>query len=241
MLDETDPSHTALGKTNKDSTLIELVKPKKISGIKARNREQIFVMDALLDEDIAACILTGRTGSGKTIMTLAAALHFVEHNHYDKIILSRPMSQIGKHKLGTLPGTSEEKLNPYLSNYTTNLEQFVGSREVQNLITGYKLEFIPIQLMRGASFNNCFIIIDEVQDLTREDILAIGTRTGENSKIVLMGDLAQRDEKIAKDKTGLHKVINSPVSKESPLFACIELRKCERSETARKFAEIFDE
>lgn len=186
-------------------------------------------------------MFTGRTGSGKSFCTLAAALHFVEKGTYEKVILSRPMTQIGKHKLGTLPGSSTEKLEPYLSNYTTNLEQFAGRRNVQSLIDNYKLEFVPIQLMRGASFNNCLIIIDEIQDLRQEDILAIGTRTGENSKIVMMGDLQQRDSPIAMKKTGLYHLTQSHVVKSSPLAACVELQKCERSATSRMFARAFDE
>jgi len=127
-------------------------------------------------------------------------------------------------------------------NYITNLEQFAGTRQnVEHLIEQFKLEAMPLQLFRGASFNKTFVVADEMQVCNHMEVLTVGTRIGEGSKLVIMGDLNQRDENIAKDKTGLYKLMHDKKIKESPLVATIELQKCERSETARLFAEVFEE
>lgn len=178
-----------------------------------------------------------------TLITLAMALHKIEKKKYEKAIITKPMSQVGKYNLGILPGNVSEKFDPYLLNYTTNLEQFVGGNKkvVQDIFEQCKFEMVPIQLMRGASFNNSLIILDEAQVLNHLDLLTIGTRVGENSKIVIMGDLSQRDDPIAKEKTGIYKIVNDIMAKESPLISVVELQICERSATARFFANLFKE
>jgi phosphate starvation-inducible protein PhoH len=177
-----------------------------------------------------------------TMLALAMALKKVQDGTYQKVILTRPMSEVGKYKLGALPGDVSEKFSPYLLNYLTNLEQFAGNRHfVQDLLAQSKFEIVPLQLVRGASFNQCLVIADEMQVCNHMEILTIGSRIGEGSKIVLMGDLNQRDENIAKDKTGIYKMMNNQKVKESPLVAGIELQRCERSPTARLFAEVFEE
>jgi PhoH-like ATPase len=108
-------------------------------------------------------------------------------------------------------------------------------------IEHYKMEFIPMQLIRGASWPDTYIIADEVQTLNYHEMLTLGTRVGENSKIVIMGDLAQRDIRIAKPDTGLWKFSNSELAKKSQLVAHIELLKCERSEISRIFAQVFED
>jgi predicted ribonuclease YlaK len=105
----------------------------------------------------------------------------------------------------------------------------------------YKFEIVPLQLLRGASFNKCLVIADEMQVCDHMEILTVGTRIGEGSKLVIMGDLNQRDENIAKEKTGIYKLFNDQVAKKSPLLAAIELQRCERSATAMLFSEIFEE
>lgn len=234
--------HTALGKVDATGTRINKISSLKICGVEPRNREQVYALDALNNDDIPVVVLTGSAGTGKTLLSLAVAINKIETRKYKKVILTRPMSEVGRYRLGALPGTMEEKFGPYLSNYMTNLEQLVGDkRAIYDLQEQMKFEIMPIQLFRGASFNNCLVLADEVQVLNYMEMLTIGTRIGENSKIIIMGDLNQRDAPIAKDKTGIYKMVNDMKSKESPLVAAIELQKCERSPTSRLFAEIFEE
>lgn len=213
-----------------------------VSGIRAKNKEQLMALDALLDDDINVVSLTGIAGTGKTLLTIAAALHKVETDVYNKIILTRPMTQVGKHDLGILPGEINDKFGPYLKNYMCNFEHLVkGRKTIDDMIQFYNMEFVPLQLIRGASWPNAFIIADEVQTLDHHEMLTLGTRVGENSKLVIMGDLNQRDERIAKDKTGLHHWINNPMSKASKLTASINLIKSERSEICKLFSDVFED
>lgn len=228
---------------------IAIQKDTVVGGIRPRNKEQQMALDALTDDTIKAITLTGPAGTGKTLLTLAAALHKIEQKIYSRIILTRPMTQVGKHELGILPGEVNDKFGPYLQNYMCNMEFLLkgsgsGKRkaeDIQSIIEHYKMEFIPFQLIRGASWPDSFIIADEVQTLNYHEMLTLGTRVGENSKIVVMGDLAQRDEKIAKDKTGIWKFSNSELCQNSSMVTHIELIKCERSEVSRIFAQVFEE
>lgn len=232
-------SASALAKVKEDK-LVLLRKSFLVSGLKPRNKEQAMAFDALLDDKINVVALTGIAGSGKTLLTLATALNKIEEGVYDRLILTRPMSWVGKHGLGALPGDVDEKFGPYLENYMSNIEIMVGGRKiVKDAVRQYNMEFIPLQLIRGVSFHKAFVIADEIQTLDHHEMLTLGTRVGEGSKLVLMGDLDQRDEKIAKDKTGIFKFINHPLSQESKLVASIHLIKNERSETARLFSTVF--
>lgn len=240
---DSNPKNVCYGKVGSNSEIIYKISSQKVSTISPRNREQIFAMDALMNDEVPVVVLTGPAGTGKTLITLAMALHKIEKKKYEKAIITKPMSQVGKYNLGILPGNVSEKFDPYLLNYTTNLEQFVGGNKkvVQDIFEQCKFEMVPIQLMRGASFNNSLIILDEAQVLNHLDLLTIGTRVGENSKIVIMGDLSQRDDPIAKEKTGIYKIVNDIMAKESPLISVVELQICERSATARFFANLFKE
>ena len=228
---------------------IPISKDTIVGGVKPRNKEQAMALDALTDDRIKAVTLTGPAGTGKPLLTLAAAMSAIESKKYERIILTRPMTQVVKHDLGILPGEAQDKFGPYLQNYMCNMEFLMkgGKDKSRNgsgvlaWIEHYKMEFIPLQLIRGASWPDSFIIADEVQTLDRHEMLTLGTRVGENSKIVIMGDLAQRDERIAIEKTGLWNFSNNEIAKKSPLVAHIELIKCERSDISRLFAQVFEE
>ena len=207
-----------------------------------RNKEQRMAMDALLDHEIKVVTLTGRAGTGKTLLTLAAAIEAMDREKYKRIILTRPMSWVGKHGLGALPGDVDEKFRPYLQNYLCNLEFMLGGNPnaVIDLVHQYRIEFIPIQLIRGASWHDAFIIADEVQTLDYHEMVTLGTRVAEGSKLVIMGDLGQRDEKIEKEKTGIYKFVNSKGAQKSPFVASLELIKSERSPVSQLFADVFE-
>lgn len=225
-----------------DNNLILLPNELRASGITPRNKEQRMAMDALLDDRIKVVVMTGRAGTGKTLLALAAAMQKSEEHRYDRMILTRSMSWVGKHGLGALPGDVDEKFGPYLQNYMCNIECLLGGRykTIPDLLDQYRVDFVPIQLIRGASWSNTFIIADEVQVLGYDEMVALGTRVGEGSKIVIMGDLGQRDENIAREKTGIHKFVNDPMVKASPLAASIDLIKCERSKVSKLFADVFE-
>jgi len=234
-----NPKHTTLAKVK--GSRIQKLNAENSWGLKPRNREQVFALDALLDDDITIVCLTGRAGTGKTILSLAAMLQKIQDKKFVKAILTRPMSEVGRYKLGTLPGDVTDKFSPFLLNFVTNLENFAGRMNVRDLIEQNGIEIVPLQLVRGASFRNTFLIADEMQVCDFMETLTIGSRIGEGSKIVLMGDLNQRDEKIPKEKTGLYKFFNNAKARDSELVCCIELQKCERSPTAKLFADVFED
>lgn len=243
LKDESGGSQSALGRVkNGEIHLIPDRKNSPVQGIVPKNKEQQMALDVLLDDDVKVVVLTGRAGTGKTLLTLSTAVDKIQQKQYDRIILTRPMSWVGKHSLGALPGDVNEKFGPYLENYMCNLQYMLGGSKTkaQDLIQQCKMEFLPLQLIRGASWHNAIVIADEVQTLDYHEMVTLGTRVGEGSKIVIMGDLAQRDEKIAKDKTGIHKFVNDERSKMSNFVASIELLKSERSKVAELFADVFE-
>lgn len=177
-----------------------------------------------------------------TILSLGAGLQAIEDQKYKKLILSKPMTQIGKHQLGILPGEASDKLRPFLVNYESNLTQIVGDDvSIDDIVEQYHIEFRPIQLFLGASFANTFLIIDEAANLEVKDIGALLSRAGENCKVVIMGDHKQIHDKIEKKNEGLRKLVNDKRIKESPFCAVVELQKCERSRLATLIGDIFGE
>jgi len=241
--DETGSQSSALAKVmGSKLKLLRIDKNQSVNSIFARNKEQCFAFDALLDDNVEVVVLTGKAGTGKTILTLASALTKVEAKKYDRIILTRPMSWVGKHGLGALPGDVDDKFGPYLENYMCNLQYMMpGNRtNIRDVIAQYSMEFLPLQLIRGASWSNSFVIADEVQTLDYHEMVTLGTRIGEGSKLVIMGDMAQRDENIVREKTGIHKFVNSERAKNSPFVSSIELIKTERGRVAELFAEVFE-
>jgi PhoH-like ATPase len=228
---------------NKQELLLIRDKEIHASRIRPKNKEQTMALCGLLDDDIKLCTLTGRAGTGKTLLTIAAALQKMDERKYERIIITRPMSQVGKYELGALPGDVDEKFGPYLENYVSNIQQLGGNNKgtARDIIQMYKMEAMPMQLIRGASWVNAFIIADEVQVCDKHEMLTLGTRVGEGSKLVIMGDLGQRDEDIAREDTGLYHIINSKKMKESPLTSHIQLLKSERSALSELFADTFEE
>jgi PhoH-like ATPase len=226
----------------KGGKLVVLPKDLMASGISPKNKEQRMALDALLDDNVKVVALTGRAGTGKSLLAIAAALEKKEKKIYDRIILTKPQSQVTKYELGILPGTLEEKINPFFESFICSFEFIFGpsGRRVESALEHYNVVLTPMQLIRGMSWHNSIIIADEVQVLTYHDMVSLGTRVAEGSKLILLGDLAQRDEKIAKDKTGLFKFVNSDLAKNSKIVSSIELIKSERSEVAELFADVFE-
>lgn len=233
---------------NRKLRLLDLKYLDRATDIKPHNKEQYFVTDALMDDAIKVVCLTGKAGCGKTLLALAAAIKKIEHKKYNKIILTKPSSQVGRRDLGILPGTLEEKFMPFLINYMCNFEVIFGDglQKTQQKVTieyifnKYNIQIVPLQLIRGASFNNSLVIADEVQVLDYHEMLTLGTRMSEGSKLIILGDLNQRDEKISKENTGLFKFINSSMVKDKPFTASVHMTKCERGEVSALFSDVFE-
>jgi len=169
-------------------------------GIKPRNSEQAKAMYLLNQEDIDLTVLTGPAGSGKTLLALAYGLEeIMENKSYDKLIIARSTPPLAE-EIGFLPGTEEEKMAPWLAAFDDNLEVLIGKDETNYTSMDYvkeraNIQFKSLNFMRGRSFNNSYIIVDEAQNLTQFQIKSILTRVGKNSKIVVLGNLAQIDNK----------------------------------------------
>ena len=170
-------------------------------GIKPRNREQHFGLDLLLNDDIKLVTLVGKAGTGKTLLAIAAGLQKVtEEQVFSKLLVSRPVFPLGR-DIGYLPGTIEEKLNPWMQPIYDNLELLLGlnksdkkeGRSYAELVDLGFVEIEPLTYIRGRSLPNVYMIVDEAQNLTPHEVKTIVTRAGEGTKIILTGDPYQID------------------------------------------------
>ena len=165
----------------------------KHTGIEPKNKEQSFAMNLLLDENISLVTLTGIPGSGKTYLTLMSALKEIEKQKKKRIIFTRPIQTVGK-DIGFLPGTVNEKMAPWLSPIVDNFRNQFGDLTYFDLMCEKGLiDVAPLSHIRGRSFNDAIIILDEAQNATVHELKTVITRTGKNSKIILLGDIEQVD------------------------------------------------
>jgi PhoH-like ATPase len=210
-------------------------------GVSPRNKEQKCGMDLLMDNDIPFVSLIGRAGSGKTLMAMAAGLEQVlglEKGRYKKIIVSRPVQPLGK-DIGFLPGTMEEKMAPWMKPIFDNMEYIMGSDKSMLEIYLQKglIEIDAITYIRGRSISDAYVIIDEAQNLTAHEVKTILTRIGENTKIVLTGDIEQIDNVYTNETSnGLTYAIEK--FKESNLSGHITFKKGERSKLATEASKL---
>ena len=208
--------------------------------VKPRNIEQAMSLFLLDYDDADMSILTGPAGSGKTLLALAYGLHaIIEEKRYNKLIVARSTTPMAE-DIGFLPGTEEEKMTPWLAAFDDNLEVLHGSDEHSVSSISYvkekaNIQFKSLNFMRGRSFNNAYIIIDESQGLTQFQLKSIITRVGMNSKIIVLGNLAQIDNKYITPLTsGLTYLVEK--SKNYPHAGIMHVNGIERSRLA-EFAE----
>ena len=204
-----------------------------IWGLRPRNKEQMFALNLLMDENIPVITLTGKAGCGKTLLAIASGLDLVlEKKKYNKLVVSRPVQPMGK-DIGYLPGTLEDKMAPWLKPIQDNLEFLMSDSKVNAdmCFENGTIEIEAITYIRGRSISNAFIIIDEAQNLTKHELKTIITRVGENTKIILTGDIEQIDN-IYLDETsnGLSYAIER--FREYNISAHMPLLKGERSKVA---------
>lgn len=213
---------------------IVLVKNREACGIRPRNEEQRFALDACLNPAVRLVSLTGGAGTGKTLIALAAALE--QEKDYDQLILTRPAVVLGGQDIGYLPGDQKSKMSPYVQPLMDNLEVIrsgfkPGSRQYQRLeglIADEKLVITPLAYIRGRSLGRVFMIVDEAQNLTPHEVKTIITRAGEGTKMVFTGDIFQIDQPYLDQwSNGLTHLGEKMAGQ--PLFEHVFLRKGERS------------
>ena len=226
---------------NSATPLQHMHTPKKgIWGIKPRNKEQFFLMDALMNPDIELITAIGKAGSGKTVVALASALEQTldkSEAEYSRIIVSRPVQPLGK-EIGFLPGEINEKMSPWLMPIQDNLQFLMGNDKVtlDMYLEAGTIEIEALTYIRGRSIANAFIIIDECQNLSMHEIKTIITRIGEGTKIVLIGDIEQIYNIYVNSITnGLTHAVEK--FKNFELAAHVTLDKGERSRVASYAAE----
>jgi len=203
-------------------------------GITPRNAEQTFAVDALVNPDIPLVTLTGKAGTGKTLLALACALQV--RKNYRQIFVGRPIVPLSNKDIGFLPGDVESKLGPYMQPLWDNLkviqDQYSENDKnyiiIQNMLKDNKLVIEPLSYIRGRSLQRIYFIVDEAQNLTPHEIKTIITRAGEGAKIVLTGDIYQIDHPyLDSQSNGLSYLIDH--FKGEKLYAHINLEKGERS------------
>lgn len=225
---------TVLARYNPVTKMVQKVKKERSFGIEPRNAEQAFALDVLLDESIKLIGITGKAGTGKTLLALAAALH--KRNEYKQILLARPIVALANKDLGFLPGTEQEKMAPYMQplfdNLTVIKNLFSQSskeiREIDDLQKSGNLVIEALAYIRGRSLSETYFIIDEAQNLTPHEIKTIITRAGEGTKIIFTGDIQQIDSPyLDMQSNGLVYMIDK--MKGQDVFAHVNLIKGERS------------
>jgi PhoH-like ATPase len=225
---------SALAHYNVTTKAISRVEKMRCYGIEPRNAEQAFSLDALLRPEIQLVALTGKAGTGKTLLALAAALQ--QENLYDQIFLARPIVPLANRDLGFLPGDVNEKISPYMTPLFDNLSVIkhkfkVQSKEymhIEDMVKTEKLMITPLAYIRGRSLSNSFFIVDEAQNLTPHEVKTIITRAGEGTKMIFTGDIQQIDSPYLDSlSNGLSYLTHK--MKGQDIFAHVNLVKGERS------------
>ncbi len=238
--DSANPNHTAMGRYSRElDCLVPLFKPAEgLWGIFPKNAEQAFAIDALLNDEIKLVSLVGKAGTGKTLLAIAAGLvKTVDEGIYHRLLVSRPVFPLGK-DIGFLPGSIEDKLNPWMQPIYDNIDFLFGStgskgrrgagKGCQELMNQGLLQIEPLTYIRGRSIPAQYLIVDESQNLTPHEIKTIVTRAGDDTKIVLTGDSFQIDNPyVDSANNGLVYLVDR--FKDESISAHITLSKGERS------------
>ena len=228
---------TVLGYYNSARKYFERVDKRRCFGIEPRNAEQTFCMDALLRPEIQLIAITGKAGTGKTLLALAAAL--AQNLQYYQIYLARPIVPLANRDLGFLPGTAKDKIEPYMQPLFDNLSVIKQRlkqtsselKKIEDMQKSETLVLSALAYIRGRSLSETFFIVDEAQNLTPHEVKTIITRAGEGTKIVLTGDIEQIDSPyLDTQSNGLSYLTDK--MKNQPIFTHINLLKGERSKLA---------
>lgn len=228
---------SSLAVYNPGEDSLERIEKEFVYGIKPKNAEQAFALNALLNPAVRLVALQGVAGTGKTLLALASALE--QSKKFHQIILARPIVPLSNKDIGFLPGDANDKIGPYMEPLWDNLK-FIKSQFGENerkhkaileMQENGKIIITPLAFIRGRSLSNIIFIIDEAQNLTPHEVKTIITRAGENTKIVFTGDVNQIDTPyLDENSNGLAYLIDRLIGQ--PLFAHVKLEKGERSELA---------
>jgi PhoH-like ATPase len=236
-------SLSALAHHNRLTGTLERITKRTAYGVEPRNAEQIFALDALMRPEVQLLTLTGRAGTGKTLLALAAALE--QRRLYHQIYLARPVVPLGNRDIGFLPGDVKSKLDPYMQPLWDNISVIrhrlsPESREhkaLAEMIEHEKIQIAPLAYIRGRSLDHVFFIVDEAQNLTPHEVKTIITRAGEGSKVIFTGDIHQIDTPyLDSQSNGLTVLIDR--MKDQDLFAHVNLVKGERSHLAELASQL---
>ena len=230
---------SALGRVTSPGKISVVRGDRDLFGLSGRSAEQRLAIDVLLDPTIGIVSLGGRAGTGKSALALCAGLEAVlERQIHRKIMVFRPLYAVGGQDLGYLPGDAAEKMNPWAEATFDTLSSVVSHNVVEEVMARGLLEVLPLTHIRGRSLHDAFVIVDEAQSLERNVLLTMLSRIGQNSRVVLTHDVAQRDNLRVGRHDGVASVIEA--LKGQQLFAHLTLMRSERSAIAALVTDLLE-
>lgn len=237
-----NPKSTAIAKHNGNKVFTKVTTSwsDRIS-INPKDVCQTSFLDSLMDPNVLLNVGIGAAGTGKTTMALAfATWNYLENQK--PILMSKPTSMVGKGRaFGPVPGDVQDKYAPYLSSYKIVLKKMFGSNSSSYLDRMQQrghIEYVPIELARGCTYEDCTFILDEVQNLDWHELNTIVSRMGEGTTLIMLGDPFQIDTKMTRAETGISKLLNSKAFQRSSLTSAIELKNQYRSPICALVAEV---
>ena len=229
----------ALGRVTADKQVKLVRGDREVFGVHGRSAEQRLAIDLLLDPEIGIVSLGGRAGTGKSALALCAGLEAVlERRAHKKIMVFRPIYAVGGQELGYLPSSESEKMNPWGQAIFDTLGALVSKEAIDHVVDRGLLEVLPLTHIRGRSLHDAFVIVDEAQSLERNVLLTVLSRIGQNSRVVLTHDVAQRDNLRVGRHDGIAAVIEA--LKGQSLFGHVTLTRSERSAIAAMVTDLLD-
>jgi PhoH-like ATPase len=233
------PRGSGLGRVGADKQIRLVRGDRDAFGLHGRSAEQRIALDLLLDPDVGIVSLGGRAGTGKSALALCAGLEAVmERRQHRKVVVFRPLYAVGGQELGYLPGSESEKMGPWAQAVFDTLGALVSHEVVEEVLDRGMLEVLPLTHIRGRSLHDAFVIVDEAQSLERNVLLTVLSRVGQNSRVVLTHDVAQRDNLRVGRHDGVAAVIEA--LKGHPLFAHMTLNRSERSPIAALVTDLLE-
>jgi PhoH-like ATPase len=230
---------SALGRVRGKGEISLVRGDRDLFGLHGRSAEQRLAIDMLLDQSLGIISLGGRAGTGKSALALCAGLEAVlERQQHKKIIVFRPLFAVGGQELGYLPGDAAEKMNPWGQAIFDTLGALVSQNVMEEITERGILEVLPLTHIRGRSLHDAFVIVDEAQSLERNVLLTVLSRIGQNSRVVMTHDMAQRDNLRVGRHDGVASVIETLKGQE--LFGHITLTRSERSAIAALVTDLLE-